>query len=42
MISCSICLSDDVVSLVDRLHVCKKCLKKIRKYWDEIDVKEIE
>lgn len=40
--TCNICLADDVDSIVDRLQVCKKCLKKIRKYWDETDVKEIK
>ena len=38
---CNICLSPDVTNTVDRLQVCKKCLKKIRKYWDEDDVKNI-
>ena len=39
---CNICLSEDLKGAgeVDRLHLCKDCLNKVKKYWDDSDVKE--
>ena len=37
---CNICLSEDIAGEVDRLHLCKDCLKKVRKYWEKSNVKE--
>jgi len=37
---CHICLKEEVKGRIDRLEVCKKCLKTIRKYWEKEDIEE--
>jgi len=32
---CHICLKEEVEGKVDRLEVCKNCLKKIKPYWEK-------
>ena len=35
---CHICLKEEVEGKVDRLEVCKNCLKKIKPYWEKEDI----
>ena len=34
---CHICLKEEVEGKIDRLELCKKCLKAIRPYWEKED-----
>ena len=38
---CHICLKEEVEGKVDRLEVCKKCLKKIKPYWEKEDIQKM-
>lgn len=37
---CMICLKESVRGEIDRLKLCKECLIKIGKYWNENEVKK--
>ena len=40
MMFCNVCLSEKVRGEIGNLRLCRECIKKIEKYWDETEVKK--